>query len=221
MNRVHQFSEHNWAVGLATLLGKAISECVETNEHCNVMLTGGRSAEVLYTTWANQPDFQKLANVSFYFGDERCVSPDDPQSNYGLAERTLFAFGTPVGCKVHRMNAESNDLQQAADDYASVLPEFIDILLLSMGEDGHIASLFPNALALNETERSVVPVIGPKMPAERLTITSLVIRSAKRIFILACGNKKVKLFKQLSNTPNDYFSLPARLALHGEWVTHS
>jgi len=74
---------------------------------------------------------------------------------------------------------------------------------------------------LSENERLVVPVTGPKLPLERLTITSPVIRLAKRLFILSCGENKTELLEQLGKAPNNYFSLPARLALRGEWVTHS
>ena len=219
--KIYQFSKNNWADQFVSILIDAVDEYIETAGLCNVMLTGGRSAETLYKVWASHPDFKRILNVNYYFGDERCVPPNHPQSNYGIAMQTLFRVGIPDCCTVHRIKAENEDRETAADTYASILPKSIDILLLSMGEDGHIASLFPHAAALSENERLVVPVTGPKLPLERLTITPPVIRLAKRLFILSCGEKKTELLRQLAKAPKNYFSLPARLALRGEWVTHS
>ncbi len=219
-NRFHALSEDDWAEKFVMILSRAIHDCKEAFGRCNVMLTGGRSAEKLYTTWADRPAAEELIDVDFYFGDERCVTPEHSESNYGLVLRTLFKAGVREGSTVHRMEAEREDIEKAASGYAEILPEHIDILLLSMGEDGHIASLFPHSSALQERRRTVLPVTHPMTTQKRLTITPLVIQSAKQIFVMACSNSKFEFLSQLNLKPNDYLTIPARLALRGEWVTH-
>lgn len=92
------------------------------------MLTGGRSAEHLMRAWLKHPDFAELHIVDFFFGDERCVLPEDYESNFGLAMRTLFRFGIPKGCVVHRMEADLVDIETAANRYSKLLKDHIDIL---------------------------------------------------------------------------------------------
>jgi len=99
-----------------------------------------------------------------------------------------------------------------------MLPFNIDILLSSVGEDGHVASLFPFDDALYETERLVVPVIAPKSPSCRLTITPKVIKSAKSIFVLAVGEKKGEILGEALNNPHNIFELPVRLTIGSTWI---
>ena len=215
---IHQFSTESWAQEFARMLSVQISECITTKGVCNVMLTGGRSAAQLYGAWALAPEFQRLTGVRFYFGDERCVPCDNPESNFGMVMRTLFSAGVPHGCTVHRMEADSDDLEAAAGRYDAGLPECVDFLLLSIGDDGHIASLFPHNIALQETRRRVVPVVGPKPPKVRLTITRPVIETANQLFVIACGDKKREILNILSDEPSDFYSIPARLALRAAWI---
>jgi 6-phosphogluconolactonase len=183
------------------------------------MLTGGRSAERLYRVWSELPDFQSLKGVRFYFGDERCVPADHPESNYGVVMRSLFQRGVPAGCSIFPMDGADPDRDAAARRYDEALPEKMDVLLLGVGEDGHIASLFPGSEALHETGRRVVPVVGPKLPRERLTITPPVISRAGSIFVLAAGAAKAAVLSDLLAAPgNDALKLPARLALHATWL---
>ena len=182
------------------------------------MLTGGRSASRLYAAWSGLPAFHKNQGVDFYFGDERCVAPDDVQSNYGLAMKTLFCKGIPEGCKVFRMEADASDRELAAQRYDKLLPEQIDVLLLGVGDDGHVASLFPQSRAVKEFGRNVMPVVGPKAPHERLTITPPVISRARTLFVLATGSIKVRLLAAALRDTVDVESLPVRLALGGAWL---
>jgi len=182
------------------------------------MLTGGRSAESLYSAWRELPFFKLLPAVKFYFGDERCVPPGDPDSNYGLAMRSLFAQGVPPSCVVHRMEAEDPDREGACFRYEGCLPGKIDVLLLGVGEDGHIASLFPGSWALDERVRSVVPVVGTKEPRERLTVTPSVIEGATRVFVLANGEAKAAVLKRVSAGTEDFHLLPACLVSKATWL---
>jgi 6-phosphogluconolactonase len=182
------------------------------------MLTGGRSAEQLYLAWAALPNFEDLRNVSFYFGDERCVPPVHPESNYGLVMRTLFSRGIPKGCAISRMEADSADHDAAAVAYEQKLPKRLDVLLLSVGEDGHIASLFPNGDALYETRRRVVSVSAPKPPHDRLTVTPPVLVQAENVFVLAIGTAKAAVFHQAQVAPQKIADLPARLVLRATWL---
>jgi 6-phosphogluconolactonase len=127
-----------------------IEDLIATGKPVSVMLTGGRSAALLYNEWKKLPNFKTLSNVTFYFGDERCMPPDHPESNYGMAMKTLFSSGVPKGCSVERMIGESEDLVSSAELYAEQLPNIKDILLLGIGDDGHIASLFPHSTLLHE-----------------------------------------------------------------------
>jgi len=172
----------------------------------------------LYDAWASRPDFQHLSGVSFYFGDERCVPVDHAESNYGMVMRKLFFLGVPAGCVVHRMEAESADLDAAADRYESVLPPFVDVLLLGVGEDGHIASLFPGSAALRETQRRIIHVVGPKPPPRRLTVTPPVIREARSVFVLAAGDAKADVLERARRAPNEIESLPACMVLGATWL---
>ncbi|MBI5329715.1 MAG: 6-phosphogluconolactonase [Betaproteobacteria bacterium] len=207
-----------WADVAADAVLARIAARLREVGHCAVMLTGGRSAAQLYTAWARHPEFRSLTGVAFYFGDERCVPPDHSESNYGLAMRTLFASGLPAGCTVQRMEADSADQEAAADRYAAALPDYVDVLLLGVGEDGHIASLFPHSAALGETRRRVVAITGPKPPPRRLTITPPVIRQARSVFVLAAGAAKAAALAEALRTPEAVEALPARMVLGATWL---
>ena len=87
-----------------------------------IMLTGGRSAAQLYTKWEKLTNFKRLTNAVFYFGDERCVPLDHSESNFGMVMQTLFKDGLPNNCKIHRMQAEKQNLEKSAKAYEALLP---------------------------------------------------------------------------------------------------
>ena len=117
-----------------------------------------------------------------------------------------------------RMEADATDQEAAALRYADLLPDSIDVLLLGVGEDEHIASLFHNNAALQECKRRVVHITDPKPPFKRLTITPQVITKARSVFMLATGSAKAAMLCAALNNPNDIAALPARLTLGGTWL---
>lgn len=200
------------------LLSFEINRCLNNKNICNVMLTGGRSARRLYTALRYSLKCELIGNINFFLSDERCVPPSDSESNYGLVMQTVFPDGQPDHVRIHRIEADSTNVEAAADRYAALLPEAIDVLLLSVGVDGHIASLFPLSAALSETRRSVVPVTGPNPPFQRLTITPSVIESARQVFVLALGEQKRAVYEETLRDPMDIDTIPARLVLNRTWI---
>jgi 6-phosphogluconolactonase len=216
--RVLVYPPEAWARMSALRVHARIARVLAELGECSVALTGGRSAAALYSEWAKLPGFRTLNNVFFYFGDERCVAPDHPESNFGLAMRTLFADGVPDGCSAIRMEAESEDREAASICYAKKLPSEVDVLLLGVGADGHIASIFPGDPAARERGRRVLAVVGEQPPAiPRLTITSSVVAEAKYIFVLAPGKSKSAVLRKAVCAPDHVDAFPARLTLRGEW----
>ena len=218
---IRKFEAAEWPRQAARLIQDRIDDTLNKQEECSVMLTGGRSAERLYTSWAELPAFRQTARVQFYFGDERCVSPDRLESNFGLAMRTLFKQGVPTGCSVFRMEAERSNREAAALDYGKRLPIQVDILLLGVGEDGHIASLFPGSAALKITRQQVVAITGPKPPHDRFTITPPVISQAKSVFVLATGSAKGQVLVKALQAAGDINKVPACLVLNAIWLLDS
>jgi len=185
----------------------------------SVMLTGGRSAEDLYRSRFFLDQIVELCSKSrFFLTDERMVSSEHEYSNYGMILRVLFQ-NIPCGFfEFLPMFKKCDNTNDNSSNYSDLLPEVIDVLLLSMGEDGHIASLFPHSPALAETERKVVPVIGPKAPFQRLTITPPVIQAAKKVYVLAIGDEKRRKYEEALLDPEDISSILARLVLDRTWI---
>jgi 6-phosphogluconolactonase len=218
---VKNFVPEGWPISAAMQIQRHINVVLRDQDECSVMLTGGRSAERLYVAWHRLPGFHMMTGVRFFFGDERCVPPHDPESNYGMVMRTLFTQGVPEGCSVCRIEADQPDRDAAAWCYEDILPDNVDVMLLGAGDDGHIASLFPASPALQEKNRRVVPVSGPKPPCDRLTITPPVISQARYVFVLAPGSAKAKVLSDALEDPDDFNTLPARLVLNATWLLDS
>ena len=211
---INQFESTVWPMKAAGLISDNINSFLDEQGKCSVILTGGRRAARLYKAWSDLPAFQQMTTgMSFYFGDERCVPPDNAESNYGMAMQTLFSHGVPAGCSVFRMEADATYQAAAAKRYADLLPVSIDVLLLGVGEDGHIASLFPNNAALQECKRLVVHITGPKPPFERLTITPQIITKARLVFVLEPGSVKAQVLLTPLQSAVNYQQTPVRLAL--------
>lgn len=188
------------------------------HENLSICLTGGRTAEALYR---DEHFLQVLKEnvTNYYFGDERCVEANHADSNHHLALSTLFPDGIPENKVIHRIRGEAADPAQEAVRYAKLLPEELDILLLTVGEDGHIASLFPGHPALNEDRRTVIAVNNaPKAPPARITITPAAIRTAKKIIVMATGAQKGNVLAEALNKPKDISQLPVRLTIGTTWV---
>ena len=154
------------------------------------MLTGGTTAGAAYDklaseAWRGRIDWPA---VTLYFGDERRVPPDDEGSCYRLVVETLLTGVTPAG--VERMRGEEPDGDAEAARYGALLPDRLDVTLLSMGEDGHCASLFPGAPQLAEVSRPCVTSVAPYEPRERITLTLPALGRSRLVLILALGERK-------------------------------
>jgi len=200
----------------AKIIQKQLENLIQKGA-ATVMLTGGRPASQLYTAWKEQLNFKKLINIIFYFGDERCVSPKHPESNYGMVMQTLFTDGLPNNCKIYRMQADKKDIETAAKEYEKLLPNSIDIILLGIGVDGHIASLFPHSLQLCEEKRPCLPITCLKPPYKRLTVTPPVIKKAKTTYILAPGREKAKVVEQSKQLPLNINRFPVKMVKSPVW----
>jgi 6-phosphogluconolactonase len=145
--------------------------------------------------------------IDIFWCDERAVPADDPRSNFGLA-RTMFA-GTPAATKarMHPMTG-GPELERSANEYARTLnhilgqPPVLDLVLLGVGEEGHVCSLFPGSRALDERSRWVLPVEdAPKPPPRRLTLTLPVLDAARAICVAAFGMTKAKVIADALTNP--------------------
>ncbi|MBV8478699.1 MAG: 6-phosphogluconolactonase [Actinobacteria bacterium] len=156
----------------------------------HVVLTGGSTSAVAYElAAARAPDWSR---VEVWWGDERCVPPDDDRSNYGMAKRTLLDNLAEQPSAVHRMRGELGR-EAGAEDYDRELGELarFDFLLLGLGSDGHIASLYPDQPTLDETERRVVGAEAHLEPfVDRITLTLPMLRAARAIVFLVAGDDK-------------------------------
>jgi 6-phosphogluconolactonase len=214
-----RFSKAAWAGECASLVQTAIEVSLFKRGKCSIMLTGGRSGRALFEALCSLQRFNRSENLDIFWGDERCVSPHDIQSNYRLALDSLFNGNPfPEGKSLFRMEAESTDPDGACLRYEKLLPEVIDIILLGVGEDGHVASLFPHSSALHETGRRVVAVTVPKSPFQRLTITPPVIQAAREVFVLALGEKKYVVYEEALRESTNIDAIPARLVLDRTWI---
>jgi 6-phosphogluconolactonase len=184
----------------------------------NVCLSGGSTPKLMYELLAASPRVDQVAGhkVRFYFGDERCVPPDHPDSNYGLAKRMLLEHVRHCVNCVYRMEGE-RDPHEAAKDYGRLLvekfgndwPRF-DLVFLGMGDDGHTASLFPGTAALNEMKHRCVANFVPKLDAWRLTLTYPVFNAAAQVAFLITGASKAGTLRAVLEGPFDPQRLPSQ-----------
>jgi 6-phosphogluconolactonase len=157
----------------------------------HLCITGGSTPKAAYERVAGER--HDWSGVDFWFTDERCVPPDHEHSNFRMADEALLSRAT--GAKVHRMKGELGPAEGAADqarEYEAAGRPAFDLVLLGMGPDAHICSLFPGADALGERERPVVGVETPGMAplVSRITFTLPVVNSARQIVFLVTGEDK-------------------------------
>jgi 6-phosphogluconolactonase len=193
-----------------------IADEVSRSGGCAVALSGGGTPGPILRRLARMS--LPWASVRWYFADERCVPPDDPESNYRGAKEALIDRA-PIGPEhVFRMEGERDDLDQAAADYARFLPEKINLALLGIGEDGHFASVFPGSPLVHEGVRPVAAVRdSPKPPPRRLTLTPAALRGT-RVLMAVAGTGKASAVRRALQGDEPALAVPSRLWRHHEWV---
>ena len=205
-----------WAERAATWIAAAVEHALRARGRVALALSGGSTPAPVYQNLAGRvPDWRA---VELFFCDERCVPPDHEQSSYRLVCEALLDHIPGAAPRVHRLRGELSDRDAAARDYEALLPAELDLVILGVGEDGHTASLFPGHGALDEIERRVLHVVGPKPPPDRLTLTPPALRTARRSVVLARGAGKAEVVGRALEGPLDPSSLPVQFVRDGAWI---
>jgi len=199
---IHFSSDDSLAATAAARWLKEIEVSGRGSEPHYVALSGGRIARKLFASVARQANERQLSlsAVQFFWADERCVPPTDPESNFCTARELLFAPLQVPDAQIHRIRGEESATTAATEagaDICRLAPidrdrqPILDLVLLGMGEDGHVASLFPgeprSAISDPEVYR---PVIASKTPRRRITLGYLAIAAARQVWVLASGPGK-------------------------------
>jgi 6-phosphogluconolactonase len=190
---------------------------IELRGSFSIVLTGGTTPRLLYNLLAAEPARSCLdrTKVQVFFGDERCVPPVDPESNYKMARELLLAKVPVPGDNVYRIRGEASPAE-AAQEYDQTLHEYFadsgpDLTLLGMGDDGHTASLFPGTEALHEAKRLCVANFVPGKQQWRLTATPPFLNRSEEVLILVSGSQKAERVAQVLEGPRVPDELPIQL----------
>ncbi len=202
---------------------RLVVESIAAAGRFSVALSGGSTPRALYRL-LGEPPFHEVIDwprVHLFWGDERFVPADHPDSNYRLARETFISKAPIPSGNVRPMPTEGGDPEAAAAQYEETLRRFFaspegdaprfDLVLLGLGPDGHTASLFPGSPALDEGRRLVVATYVPKLDAWRLTLTPPVLRGARHVMFLVSGPDKASVLRAVLEGPYDPRRLPAQL----------
>lgn len=192
-------------------------------EHFNIVLSGGSTPRALHRVLVTPPYRERVdwESMQYFWGDERFVPPDDPESNYRMARETLLAEAPVTADQVHRVPTERGDPTMVAELYEAdirremnilpgQLPRF-DLILLGMGPDGHCASLFPHTEALQVRDRLVTQNFVPKLNTNRITFTVPVINNAAAVVFLVAGADKADALAAVLEGAYDPETYPSQL----------
>lgn len=203
-------------------------ESICTHGQFSLALTGGNTPADVYSLIATRFHLSVDWNaVHLFWGDERCVPPDDPASNYGMAHRTMLSKLNLDPGQIHRMRGEDPP-EQGASKYETELKDFFsldegefpafDLILLGLGDNVHIASLFPGHPAIHEQQRLAVAVEVDAPQRHRITLTPPVLNNAVRVMFIVAGQNKAQAVKAALEGPRNYDQYPAQIIepTHGE-----
>jgi 6-phosphogluconolactonase len=179
---------------------RLVNESIVMHGRFTIALSGGSTPKTLYTLLGSTPYRDQIdwTMVEIFWSDERCVSSEDPESNFHLAQEVLLSSIPISASQIHRMPADQADRDAASQAYTEEMqrtfgtndiPDF-DLIQLGMGPEGHTASLFPHQPSLHEQQRLVMPVSVPKPPPDRLTFTPPLLNAAHHILFLVTGDEK-------------------------------
>jgi 6-phosphogluconolactonase len=208
-----------------TVAARAAAHVLREIEHAreqrgtaHLALSGGATPQLTYRLMSEQP--QALDATEIWFADERCVAPDDPRSNYRVAAETLLEPAAIERQRVHRMPGElgpaagaeryEDELREKFALPADAIP-VLDVIVLGIGPDGHVASLFPGSGALSAGEGVLCMGVSdsPKPPPERITLSLAVLRAARGCLLLATGAAKADAVAAMLGEPTRH--VPASL----------
>jgi 6-phosphogluconolactonase len=187
------------------------TDALNARGHCAVALSGGSSPKGVYQLLA-APTFRariRWSDIHFFWGDERHVPPDHPDSNYRMAVEAMLSKVPVPPANVHRMRGELPDAGHAALAYEEKVSECVDgepiprfdVIHLGLGTDGHIASLFPGSAALEERQRLCVANWVEKLQTWRITLTLPVLNAAHAVVFIATGPEKASIVQQVMRDP--------------------
>ncbi|UCG13699.1 MAG: 6-phosphogluconolactonase [Deltaproteobacteria bacterium] len=199
-------------------------EALQTRDYFSLALSGGSTPKRLYALLAQDPSFREeldWSKIHFFWGDERHVPPDHPESNYRLAyEAMLLKVPVPTA-NIHRLRAENPDASMVADEYEQELLTFFQpqqgelprfhCVLLGMGSDGHTASLFPGTSAVHERGRLVIANWVEKFQAHRITMTPPVLNNANSVIFMVSGEEKAETLRQVLQGEEQPDQFPSQL----------
>ena len=192
----------------ARRLATLAEEAVQARGVFTVALSGGSTPRALYSVLADDPAFRTRLpwnNIHYFWGDERFVPPDHPDSNFGMASEVLLSSVPVPPQNIHRVHTELGDPEKTAEDYEAELRNFFstpegqfprfDLILLGLGPDGHTASLFPDSPALNEQAKLVVANWVEKFQSYRITMTFPVLNNGSMVMFLVAGQEKAEVVR--------------------------
>ncbi len=206
----------------AAYIADILSKAVRLRGAANLALSGGSTPMGLYQT-LSQDYYRELIpwnKIHFFWGDERCVPPDHPESNYKQALDHLLGHIPAILENIHRIKGELSP-DEAVSDYIQVLSGFaqgkypwpvFDVALMGMGEDGHTASLFPGTVEPLETVTLVIQVntAYQDRPSRRITLTAAVFNSSRNVIFLVTGEKKAKTLEIALSDRRDPVNIPVQ-----------
>jgi len=215
-------------VHAAEEIAHVAGEAICTHGEFTFCLTGGSTPQASYELLASRFHHSiDWSEAQIFWGDERCVPPDDPASNFAMAHRTLLSKLDLRPEQIHRMRGEDPP-EAAARAYEEHLRDFFhlapgafpafNLVLLGVGDNAHIASLFPDHPALKIKDRLAVAVEVDAPQRHRITLTSPVLNQAARVIFLVAGEAKATAVKAVLEGPRDPTTFPAQLIAptHGE-----
>lgn len=199
---------------------KTVNEEINNRQTC-IALSGGNTPKTLFRMLSSQSYKDKVnwPHIHLFWVDERCVAPHDQQSNYKMVYDNLLRRISIPDTNVHRIKGEEEP-ETACQNYATEIREVVphadnlprfDWILLGIGDDGHTASLFPNAKTLKEVKKVCVVAEHPVTSQKRVSLTLPVLNNSKIVTFMVSGNSKREVVRKLVCKKEDYIQYPAAL----------
>jgi 6-phosphogluconolactonase len=218
MDNIHIFDTQKLlAEAIADYFSNMIIDSLREKNQVNIALSGGNTPILFFNALIDLQTPISWGKTHIYWVDERCVAPDDPQSNYGMTKKHLLDKIYIPPDNIHRIFGEAVPEKEAKRYSQEILQEVgsvnnwpaFDWILLGLGGDGHTASLFPGSPLLKTTNSISALTKHPETGQKRITLTLPVLNQGRKITFLVSGSSKTRVIQEIFEAPNKHSNHPA------------